>query len=61
VERKARYFLGHKLWVRGYFVSTIGRNKEMTCAYKPPALLGVIDSRAARKAKPSHSAIWAAM
>ena len=33
VERKARNFLGHKLWARGYFVSTIGRNKGMTCAY----------------------------
>ena len=39
VERKARNFLGHKFWARGargargYFVSTIGLNKEMTCAY----------------------------
>jgi REP element-mobilizing transposase RayT len=33
VERKARNFLGHKLWARGYFVSTIDRNKGMTCAY----------------------------
>ena len=30
VERKARNFLGHKLWARGYFVSTIGGNKGMT-------------------------------
>jgi Transposase IS200 like len=83
VKREARNFLGHKFWARGargYFVSTIGQNKEMTCAYiknpemadnlqlkpaspqspiscprvlhnrlwrfpfKPPALLGVIDS-----------------
>ena len=33
VERKARNFLVRKFWARGYFVSTIGRNKEMTCAY----------------------------
>jgi putative transposase len=32
VERKARNVLGHKFWARGYSVSTIGRNKEMTCA-----------------------------
>ena len=28
VERKAHNFLGHKLWARGYFVSTIGRTRE---------------------------------
>ena len=36
MERKARNFLGHKFWARGargYFVSTIGLNKEMTRAY----------------------------
>jgi putative transposase len=32
VERKARNVLGHKFWAGGYSVSTIGRNKEMTCA-----------------------------
>jgi putative transposase len=39
VERKARNFLGHKFWARGargYFVSTIGLNKEMTRAYQEP-------------------------
>ena len=25
---KARNFLGHKLWARGYFVSTVGRDEE---------------------------------
>ena len=33
VERKARNFLGHKFWARGYFVSTVGRDEEMICAY----------------------------
>jgi putative transposase len=33
VERKLRNFLGHKFWVRGYFVSTIGRDEEMIRAY----------------------------
>jgi REP-associated tyrosine transposase len=28
VERKLRNFLGHKLWARGYFVSTVGRDEE---------------------------------
>src|SRR5579864_4600450 len=30
VERKLRNFLGHKFWARGYFVSTVGRDKETT-------------------------------
>src|SRR5262245_47609827 len=30
VERKLRNFLGHKFWARGYFVSTVGRDEEMT-------------------------------
>src|SRR4249920_2407934 len=30
VERKARNFTGHKFWARGYFVSTVGRDEEMT-------------------------------
>ena len=29
VERKARNFLGHKFWARGYFVSTVGRDEEV--------------------------------
>ena len=33
VERKARNFTGHKFWARGYFVSTVGRDEEMTRAY----------------------------
>jgi putative transposase len=33
VERKARNFLGHKFWARGYFVSTVGRNEEMIRTY----------------------------
>ena len=33
VERKARNFLGHKFWARGYFVSTVGRDEEMIRAY----------------------------
>ena len=33
VERKARNFLGHKFWARGYFVSTIGRDEETIRAY----------------------------
>ena len=33
VERKARSFLGHKFWARGYFVSTVGRNEEMIRTY----------------------------
>jgi putative transposase len=33
VERKARNFLGHKFWARGYFVSTVGRDEEMTRTY----------------------------
>ena len=33
VERKLRNFLGHKFWARGYFVSTVGRNEKMICAY----------------------------
>src|SRR5215469_8431469 len=28
VERKLRNVLGHKLWARGYFVSTVGRDEE---------------------------------
>ena len=28
VERKLRNFLGHKIWARGYFVSTVGRDEE---------------------------------
>jgi putative transposase len=30
VERKMRNFLGHKFWARGYFVTTIGRDEEVT-------------------------------
>ena len=33
VERKARNFLGHKFWARGYFVSTVGRDEEKIRAY----------------------------
>ena len=33
VERKARNFLGHKFWARGYFVSTVGRDEETIRAY----------------------------
>jgi putative transposase len=33
VERKPRNFLGHKFWARGYFVSTVGRDEEMTRSY----------------------------
>ena len=33
VERKARNFLGHKFWARGYFVSTVGRDEEMIRTY----------------------------
>jgi putative transposase len=33
VERKARNFLGHKFWARGYFVSTVGRDDEMIRTY----------------------------
>jgi putative transposase len=33
VERKMRNFLGHKFWARGYFVTTVGRDKEMIRAY----------------------------
>lgn len=33
VERKARNFLGHKFWARGYFVSTVGRNEDMIRTY----------------------------
>jgi len=28
-----RYFLGHKFWARGYFVTTVGRDEEMIRAY----------------------------
>ena len=28
-----RYFLGHKFWARGYFVTTVGRNGEVIRAY----------------------------
>ena len=30
VKREARNFLDHKLWTRGYFVSAIRRNEEIT-------------------------------
>ena len=33
VERKARNFVGHKFWARGYFVSTVGRDEETIRAY----------------------------
>jgi putative transposase len=33
VERKMRNFLGHKLWARGYFVTTVGRDEEVIRAY----------------------------
>jgi len=33
VERKARNILGHKLWARGVFVSTVGRDEEKIRAY----------------------------
>ena len=33
VERKMRNFLGHKIWARGYFVTTVGRDEEMIRAY----------------------------
>ena len=33
VERKARNFLGHKFWARGYFVSTVARDEEKIRAY----------------------------
>ena len=33
VERKARNFLGHKFWARGYFVSTVGRDEEVIRNY----------------------------
>jgi REP-associated tyrosine transposase len=33
VERKMRNCLGHKVWARGYFVSTVGRDEEMIRAY----------------------------
>ena len=26
-------FLGHKFWARGYFVTTVGRDKEVIRAY----------------------------
>ena len=33
VERKARNFVGHKFWARGYFVSTVGRDEETIRTY----------------------------
>ncbi len=33
VERKTQNYLGHTFWARGYFVSTIGRDEEVICAY----------------------------
>ena len=33
MEREARNFLGYQFWARDYFVSTIGRNEEITCGY----------------------------
>ena len=33
VERKLRNFLGHKFWARGYFVSTVGRDKGTIRTY----------------------------
>ncbi len=33
VERKAKNFLGHHFWARGYFVSTVGRDEETIRAY----------------------------
>ena len=33
VERKMRNFLGQKFWVRGYFVTTVGRDAEVIRAY----------------------------
>ena len=33
VKRKARNFLGHKFWARGYFVSTVGRDEEVIRNY----------------------------
>ena len=30
VERKARNFLGHKFWARGYFVSTVGGTSRLS-------------------------------
>ena len=33
VERKARNFLGHKFWARGYFVSTVGRDEQAIREY----------------------------
>ena len=31
--RQLRNFLGHKLWARGYFVSTVGRDEETIRTY----------------------------
>ena len=33
VERKMRNFLGHIFWERGYFVTTVGQDEEVTRAY----------------------------
>jgi putative transposase len=33
VERKARNFVGHKFWARGYFISTVGRDEGTIRAY----------------------------
>jgi REP-associated tyrosine transposase len=35
VERKARNFLGHKFWARGYFVSTVGRDDDPRLHQEP--------------------------
>jgi REP-associated tyrosine transposase len=46
VERKARNFLGHKFWARGYFVSTVGRNEETIRTYikNHRGLIGTVDA-----------------
>jgi putative transposase len=33
VANKARNFVGHKFWARGYFVSTVGANEQVIRAY----------------------------
>jgi len=33
VEKKMSNFVGHKFWVRGCFVTTLGRDEEMIRAY----------------------------
>jgi hypothetical protein len=68
VKREARNFLGHKFWARGargYFVSTIGQNKEMTCAYiKNPEMADNLQLKPASPQSPIscprvlHNRLW---